>query len=76
MDPTLLLSQYHCNDQSRCVFPGAVAVSQSQVHSQKEELQELWDRHSQPVQGDFTPDTRRVFKQPWETRYSIAGFGS
>ncbi len=35
-----------------CVFSGAVAVHKSKIQSQEEELQELWDCHSEPVQGD------------------------
>lgn len=35
----------------RCVA-GAVAVHKSQIQSEEEELQELWDCHSEPVQGE------------------------
>lgn len=34
-----------------CVLSGAVALHKSQIQSQEEELQELWDCHSEPVQG-------------------------
>lgn len=37
---------------SVCLFSGAVALHKSQIQSQEEELQELWDCHSEPVQGD------------------------
>lgn len=37
---------------SSCSFAGSVALHEFQIQSEEEELQELWDCHPEPVQGD------------------------
>lgn len=51
----------------KCAFTcvaGAVALHQPQIQSEEEELQELWDRHSEPVQGDVLSRHRRRRRSP------------